>query len=194
LARAFSSTALASTTAAWVRDATLVLHDFDLEQMVVETPEKRLSVVADSIGHIWTLAAGGGGAVAAGGDSDSKSGSFALSLAGSVSINSIGGRTRARLIDTTVTFETSDADLTSAEIDPVHPWPADFSSNARVRATDGSDIVAIAGALAFALANGGSGKATAVAFGVAVAVTTAVTGGITLVADRGNRTSAGQRS
>src|SRR5439155_16169227 len=79
------------------------------------------------------------------------------------------------------------ADLTSAEIDPVHPWPADFSSNARVRATDGSDIFAIAGALSFAIANGGSGKATAVAFGVAIAVNTIVTGTNTLAANTGTK-------
>ena len=37
------------------------------EQVVVETAEKRLSVTADTVGDVWTLAAGGAGAVAGGG-------------------------------------------------------------------------------------------------------------------------------
>ena len=155
LAGAFSYNGIDATTDAWVRNATITLRDTDFEAIVVETTDRRFSVTADSIGNVWTLAAGGGGAVAGGGTSDNGSGSFALSLAGSVAVNTITGHTRARVIDTGVAMIAA-TDGTVSE--------------ALVRATDDADIFAIAGALSLAIAEGGKGKATAVAFGVAIAV------------------------
>ena len=48
-----------ATTDACVRDAAITLRDFDFEQIVVETAEQRFSLTADTIGNVWTLAAGG---------------------------------------------------------------------------------------------------------------------------------------
>ncbi|MCA1656956.1 MAG: hypothetical protein LC713_04500, partial [Actinobacteria bacterium] len=168
LAGGFSYNGVDATTDAFVRDTTITLRDFDLEQVVVETAEKRLSVTADSVGDIWTLAAGGGGAVAAGNQAGSG-GSAAISVAGSVSVNRITGHTRAKLIDSTVSFETTDTDTPPDPMDP-HPWPSDYRSEARVRATDSSDIFAIAGSLSLAIAAGQQGNTTAMSFGVAIAV------------------------
>jgi hypothetical protein len=135
LAGAFSYNGVNATTDAWIRRASLTLRDFDLEQVVVETPQKRLSVTADTFGDVWTLAAGGAGAVAAGGTGPSDEGSLAVSLAGSVSVNSVTGHTRARLLETTTTFEVTDEDQDPfilddpfEQTDTDHPWPSDTSS------------------------------------------------------------------
>jgi hypothetical protein len=108
---------------------------------VVETTDTRFSLTADSVGSVWTLAAGGAGAVASGGTSTGNSGSFAGSLAGSVALNTVKATTNARMYDTAS-----------------RSTKADALSDVRVRATDASDIFAIAGGLSLAIANGGRAR------------------------------------
>ena len=157
LAGAFSYNGIDATVDAFVRDAALTLRSVPFEDFVVETATQRFSLTADSAGKVWTLAAGGAGAVASGGEQDSSGGSAALSLAGSVSLNTITANTSARMVDSTIHLE--------AGLSP---------SDVRIRATDTSDIFAIAGGLSLAIANGGQGKATAISAGVAIAVNTIV--------------------
>ncbi|MEY2518222.1 MAG: large repetitive protein, partial [bacterium] len=155
LAGAFSYNGIDATTDAFVRDAAITLRSVDFEQIVVETADKRFSLTADTVGNIWTLAAGGAGASAGGGTGTGSGGSLAASVAGSVSINTITGHTRARMFDTTIALEAGDA-----------------LNDVRVRATDSAQIFAIAGGLALSIAKGGTGKATAISAGVAIAVNT----------------------
>ena len=53
-----------------------------------------------------------------------------LSLAGAVSVNTISGHARARLIDTQATFATTDEDE-----DP-GTWPSDFRTDVLLHAAD----------------------------------------------------------
>src|SRR3954454_9317431 len=157
LAGGFSYNGIDATVDAFVRDAALTLRSVAFDDFVVETATQRFSLTADSAGKIWTLAAGGAGAVAGGGTQDSSGGSAAGSLAGSVSINNVTAKTRARMIDSTIELQAGDS-----------------PSDVRIRAADASDIFAIAGGLSLAIANGGQGKATAISAGVAIAVNTIV--------------------
>ena len=168
LAGAFSYNGIDATTNAFIRDANITLRSVDFEDFVVETTDTRLSVTADSVGNVWSLAAGGAGAVASGGEQDSNSGSAALSLAGSVALNTITATTSARLLDTTVRLLAGSA-----------------PSDVHVRASDASDIFAIAGGLSLAIANGGDGKATAISAGVAIAVNKIISRIEALVASSG---------
>ncbi|MFL6013428.1 MAG: hypothetical protein ACJ74P_03940, partial [Gaiellaceae bacterium] len=153
LAGGFSFNRVDSSANAFARDSSITLRNVAFEDFVVESTDVRFSLLAENMNDIWTLSAGGAGALAAGGGSDSKNGSFAGSLAGSVSVNDIVGDTRARMANTSLTLVNG-------------PAPSDV----RVRGPDTSSIFAIAGSLSFAIANGGSGKATAISAGLAIAL------------------------
>ncbi|MDB5862130.1 MAG: repeat-containing protein, partial [Ramlibacter sp.] len=154
LAGAFSYNEIAATTNAFVRDSNITLRSvaFDDDGFVVETATQRFSLTADNLSHVWTLAAGGAGAVASGGTATTGN-TFTLSLAGSVSLNTLTGSTRASLIDSTLNLGAGLA-----------------ASDVRVRATDDSDILAIAGSLSLSIASGAQGGATALSAGAAIAV------------------------
>ena len=107
MAGALSDNVVHATTDAFVRDAEITLSGVPLENFVVETAALRFSVTADSAGDIWTLAAGGAGALADGGS--------AIVLAGSVSLNTITGHTRAHVIDTELTMLETEADRASSD-------------------------------------------------------------------------------
>ncbi|MFM8326437.1 MAG: hypothetical protein ACKN9U_16380, partial [Pirellulaceae bacterium] len=140
-----------NSTLAFIRDSNLTLRSTNFESFVVESTDTRVSVLADNQAKIWTLAAGGAGAVAGGGASSGNS--FTGSLAGSVALNTIAGPTRAKLIDTTVTLQAGS-----------------YASDVTVLAKDASTIFAIAGSLSLSLAKGGSNNAVAISAGVAIAV------------------------
>src|SRR5262249_39678643 len=63
-------------------------------------------LTADNVGDIWALAAGGAGALAD---------NTAVAVAGSVSLNTIGGHTRARMLDSNLTFAAPEPDRQSSE-------------------------------------------------------------------------------
>jgi hypothetical protein len=151
LAGALSYNGVESSTIAFVRDANLTLRSVDFETFVVESTDTRMSVLADNFANIWTLSAGGAGAIAGGGTATGTT--VTGSLAGSVSLNTISGPTRAKLIDTTVTLDTGP-----------------HRSDVRVLANDSSQIFAIAGSLSLSIAKGGSSTAVALSAGVAIAV------------------------
>ncbi|MFN9446209.1 MAG: hypothetical protein ACK57Y_09265, partial [Pirellulaceae bacterium] len=151
LAGALSYNGVENSTLAFIRDAQLTLRSTEFESFVVESTDTRVSVLADNQAKIWTLAAGGGGAVAGGGASSGSS--FAGSLAGSVSLNTIAGPTRAKLIETTVTLQSGS-----------------HVSDVVVLAKDRSEIFAIAGSLSLSLAKSGSSSSLAISAGVAIAV------------------------
>ena len=158
VAGAFSYNEIHTTTDAFIRDADMTLAGVPLDSLVVATAERRFSLTADNAGQIWTLAAGIGGALAKG----NTGGATAVSLAGSVSVNTVAGHTRARMYDSALELLPGD--------------PASVPSDALVRAGDDSEIFAIAGGLSIAIAKGGtSGGANAVSIGVAVAIDTIVT-------------------
>src|SRR5262249_46391135 len=173
LAGAFSYNGINATVNAFVRDAALTVSSMAFDVFVVKTAEKRFSLTADNVSHVWTLAAGGAGAVAAGGTGGGGGGggsSFAGSLAGSVSVNTLLGSTRARLFDSKVHLEADDAASDAALVTNDDSDAGDEVSDARVRATDDSSIFAIAGSLSLSIAKGNKGGATALAAGVAIAV------------------------
>jgi hypothetical protein len=72
LAGAFSYNAIDADTQARVADAVLSVHRVDFESFTVETTDTRVQVLAETTGNIWSLAAGGAGAVASGGNSTSN--------------------------------------------------------------------------------------------------------------------------
>src|SRR5262249_40412431 len=111
VAGAFSDNEIDSTTNAFIRDSNITLLGVPLDNLVVETAERRLSLTADDVGGIWTLSAGVGGALAQG----SSGGANAAALTGSVSINTVKGGTRARMIDSQVQFEHAEADFLSTD-------------------------------------------------------------------------------
>ncbi|MGH6643642.1 MAG: hypothetical protein ACRED3_13205, partial [Bradyrhizobium sp.] len=111
VAGAFSDNEIDSTTIAFIRDSSITLLGVPLDNLVVETAKRKLSLTADDVGDIWTLSAGIGGALASG-----NQGANAVALTGSVSINTIkGGGTRARMIDSQVQFEAVAPDYLSTD-------------------------------------------------------------------------------
>ena len=119
LAGAFSYNGVDSTVNAFVCDSQITLRGVAFEDFVVETAEVRFSLTADNASDIWTLAAGGAGAVASGGTiGGGGGGSVAGSLAGSVSVNAVKGFTRARMRDSMLELESGPRRATSASAGP----------------------------------------------------------------------------
>ncbi|HND51825.1 MAG TPA: hypothetical protein PLV92_05495, partial [Pirellulaceae bacterium] len=170
LAGAFSYNEIEAPTDAFVRDADIALTDVGVHEVAVELADRRFTVQADNVSNIWTLSAGMAGAVAAGtsepsvpgggggGAGGGGSSSFAGSLAGSVSLNTITGDTSARVLDTTVDFAFSGEASEPVERAMLVTSSAD------------SDIFAIAGGLSLSVAKGDQSSSTAVSAGVAIAV------------------------
>jgi hypothetical protein len=141
LAGAFSKNIVSGTTRAFVQDTAATLSG---------STGKVFSVAATRDSEIVAIAAGAGGALATGQSTSGGSGNSAFSLAGSVSINRIGGATEAFLSGSAIGLSGGQATLL---------------------ARDSSDIFAIGGGLSLSIAKGGAGGSTnAASFGVAVAV------------------------
>src|SRR5262249_2492664 len=155
-AGAFSYNGIDANVNAFVRDADITTRTVAFDDFVVESTRTRFSLTADNASEVWAMAAGGAGAVAAGGNFTSSDGSTAISVAGSGSFNSITGRTFARMFDSPLHL----TDLAGS------PAPSDVV----VRATDDSDIFAIAGSLSLSVAQGGQSSAKALSAGVAISV------------------------
>ena len=185
LAGAFSYNRVDAVVDAAVEDAQLRLWRTDFEDFVVETTDTRLSITADNATSVWTLAAGGAGAVSAGqsrksGGSGSQGGSVAGALAGSVALNDVTGSTRATLVDSDVTMLGANPEPRGAAL---QAFGSDDASDIVVRATDDSSIFAIAGSLSFAIAAGNKGGGTALSAGVAISVNKIATDTEALVDD-----------
>ncbi|HSB85819.1 MAG TPA: hypothetical protein VLD86_05890, partial [Ilumatobacteraceae bacterium] len=119
-----------ATTDAFVRDSVITVEGVPLDNLVVETAKRRFSVTADDVGSIWTLSAGIGGALADGGAS---AGGTAVALTGSLSINTVTGRARARMIDSQLDLKTTEADYLSTDFVPA------VTSGQTVRIANGPD-------------------------------------------------------
>ncbi|HUU34053.1 MAG TPA: hypothetical protein VMW48_08300, partial [Vicinamibacterales bacterium] len=152
LAGAFSLNQIHTSTEASVQDTAFMLSG---SATGAATSEDTLRVSAINDARIFSLAAGGAGAVAAGGSSSGSSGSTsggdsstAVAVAGSVTLNFISG-------DTLALFTHNTAMLTAGD--------------ALVQASNTASIIAAAGGLAFSFAQGEEGSSIAVAAGVAFA-------------------------
>jgi 6-phosphogluconolactonase (cycloisomerase 2 family) len=141
LAGAFSKNIVSATTRAFVQGTAATLSG---------STGTVFSVAATRDSEIVAIAAGAGGSLATGQSSSGGSGNTAFSLAGSVSINRIGGATEAFLSGSAIGLSGGQATLL---------------------ARDTSDIFAIGGGLSLSFAKGGAGGNTnAASFGVAVAI------------------------